>query len=244
MTRRLIAITAWLALGHAALFGLFWSLLQVPESNAAMLAVSALLVVAMIAAAGWVEATALTAWSSGASWRDALRRALPAPLAAALGFVVFAAIWVLAARAGTAWSSHSGEIDAWLMRHLGWTRTAGIHAAIPRVLNLVRFVGGLVALTLVAWTLTGGFRALAKAGGWLKAALAPKRVALAALLFYGLVWLPGKAALWRPAWLTPDWQEPAFVAVKLVALYLAANLGWAAILYLIQQGADNGKLKP
>jgi len=48
MTSRLFAITAWLASGHAVLFGLFWLLLAIPESNVAMLVASALIVVLMI----------------------------------------------------------------------------------------------------------------------------------------------------------------------------------------------------
>jgi hypothetical protein len=238
MTRRLLSITAWLASGHALLLGLFWSLLQVPESNAAMLIVSMLIAAAMVATSGWVEGVAFGLWSPGTSWRQALRRARVAPVPAAIALVVFALIWLLTAHASQAWFGHSGEIDAWLMRHFGWTRTAGLHATAARVIAFVRFVpGGLIALTIVAWALAGGMRSLLKATRLLATALAPRRLAIGAVLFYGLVWLPWRAAFWRPSWLSPNWQEAAFAGVKLGALYLVANLGWAAILFLVEQGA-------
>jgi len=41
VTRRLPLIAGWLIAGHAAAAGLFWALLQVPESSSLMLALSA-----------------------------------------------------------------------------------------------------------------------------------------------------------------------------------------------------------
>jgi hypothetical protein len=239
MTARLLSITAWLAVGHALLLGLSWALLQVPESNAAMLTVSVLVAASMVAVAGWVEAVGLAMWAPGTGWRESFRRARPAPLPAAIGLLVFGLLWMLTARAGAAWTAHKGEIDAWLMLHLAWTRTAGLHVSIARILTFVRFViGALLVLTIVAWTLFRGFAALARIGAWLSAALSPRRVVLVTALFYGLVWLPWRAAFWRPAFVAPNWQEVAFVAVKLGVLYLVANVGWATILYLVEEGAN------
>jgi hypothetical protein len=244
MTRRLLSVTAWLAAGHALLLGAFWMLLQVPESSAAMLLLSVLIVATIVAAVGWVEGAGLCMWIPETSPRQAMRRALPGPVPAIIGLIAFGSIWMLTGQAGAAWSGHKGEIDAWLLLHLGWTRTAGLHATAARLMAFVRFVvGGLIALTILGWALVGGLRALAHVGRWLAAALAPRRVVLSALLFYGLVWLPWKAVYWRPAWLAPNWQEGAFTVVKLGTLYLVANIGWAAILFLVKQGATgSGKL--
>jgi len=244
MTRRLLSITVWLAAGHALLLGAFWVLLQVPESNAVMLVLSLLVAAAIVALVGWVEGGGLCMWTLETPLREAVRRALPGPLAAAIGLLAFGSIWMLSGQAGAAWFGHKGEIDAWLMLRLGWTRTAGLHATMARVIVFVRFVvGGLIALTILWWALAGGLRALARVRHWLAAALAPRRVILTALLFYGLVWLPWKAAFWRPAWLAPNWQEAAFAAMKLGTLYLVANVGWAAILLLVQGGMtqDTGR---
>jgi hypothetical protein len=238
MTRRLLSITAWLAFGHALLLGLFWSLLQVPESNTAMLVVSVVVAAAIVAAAGWVEAVALGLWVAGTSWRESLRRARIAPVPAVVALTSFGVIWLLTAHLRAAWFGHTGEIDAWLMQRLGWTRTAGLHSVAGWVIGFIRFVvGGLIALTILAWALAGGMRALARPGRWLGAAPAPRPLVVGGLLFHGLVWLPWRAAFWRPAWLAPNWQEAAFAAVKLGLLYAIANLGWATILRLVQDGA-------
>lgn len=237
MTARLFAITAWLAAGHALMLGLFWSLLQVPESNVAMLVVSALVAIALVAAFGWVEGAALAAWSPERGWRALARRAAAAPLAAVVAVALFGLLWWLTGRGAARWTAHRGEIDAWLMLHLGWTRTAGIHGTFRALVWFIRWgVGASLALAIVAWTIERGPRALTQVGGWLAAALTPRRLVLVVAVLYGLVWLPWKAAFWRPAWIAPDWQEAAFVAIKLGVLYLVANLGAATILYLVHQG--------
>jgi hypothetical protein len=237
MSARLLSITAWLAAGHALLLALFWGLLHVPESNAAMLVLSALLAACLLALGGWVEGIGLSAWTPGATWRDAVRRSRLAPAAAVVAIALLGVTWLLTARAYSAWAAHRGEIDAWLLLHLGWTRTAGLHAGVGRVIGFARVVGGLLSATAFAWTLDGGIRALVRADRWAAAALAPRRLLFGAALFYGLVWLPWKAAYWRPASVAPNWQEIAFVGIKLALLYALANLGWAAILYLVRDGA-------
>jgi hypothetical protein len=237
MTARLIVITAWLAAGHLLVAGLFWGFLQVPESNVAMLALSACAVLAMVVVGGYVEGVGVAAWSPGAGWRDAVRGAALAPMAFAVGLAVFAGIWWMTARAGTAWTAHRGEIDAWLMLHLRWTRTAGLHTMAAWVLGFVRYVvGASLALAPVA-AIGRGPRALARVGTWLAAALSPRRLLLLGLLFYGLVWLPWRAVSWRPARLAPNWQEPAFLAIKLAVLYVVSNVGWAAILKTVSTSA-------
>ena len=55
MTARLFAIAGWLTAGHVVLFGLYWLLLAIPESNVAMLAASALSGVIVALLFGWIE---------------------------------------------------------------------------------------------------------------------------------------------------------------------------------------------
>jgi len=55
VSKRWFTITAWLLAGHAILGGLYWLLLQVPESNAFMLAASVLVVMGGLAWFGYVE---------------------------------------------------------------------------------------------------------------------------------------------------------------------------------------------
>jgi hypothetical protein len=237
MSARLLTVTAWLAAGHALLGGLFWALLQVPESNAAMLLVSALVGLVLIAVAGWVQGVGLAAWSP-VSLPAAARRAGRAPMALAVGLVLCAVVWWITLAAGSAWSAHRGEVDAWLMLHVGWTRTAGLHAVVRWLLLFVQYaVAASLLLTLVAFSVERGMAGLVRVGAWLAAACSPRRLALVALVLYGFLWLPWRAVYWRPAWIGTNWQEPLFVAVKLGVLYLVANLGWAAMLYVIRDGA-------
>ena len=46
-----------------------------------------------------------------------------------------------------------------------------------------------------------------------------------------LVFLPLQAAYWRPEALPPNAIEIAFAAVKLGAIFVAANIGWALVLW-------------
>jgi hypothetical protein len=44
------------------------------------------------------------------------------------------------------------------------------------------------------------------------------------------LWLPWQGVAWRPAWLSPNWQETVFVTAKLGVLFLVAKVGWALAL--------------
>ena len=58
MISRLAIISAWLLVGTAAWFAIFWGLLHVPESSVWMLALSAVLALALVVIAGAVPAGA------------------------------------------------------------------------------------------------------------------------------------------------------------------------------------------
>jgi hypothetical protein len=230
MTTRLLAITGWLALGHAVLGGLFWLLLHVPESNILMLGVSALIVMLIGVGIGWIETTAVVAWQPGRSWREAARRAILALPFFFGALALSGAIWWLTGL-GFRWAAgHRGEIDAWLMAHWGWTRTAWIHAALGWLLRSARYaLGASLAVTLVAAGATGGWRAAVRAG-WLRQALAPRQWILVGLALLLFVWLPWQAVDWRPSLIPVTWIELLFVGVKLAVIYLVLNLGWALAL--------------
>jgi len=233
MMPRLLTVTTWIALGHAALLGLFWLLLHVPESNVLMLAASALIVVAMAALAGWVEGTGLAAWTPGARWREVFLRGARVVVALWLGLALFGLVWWLTARAEAAWTASRGEIDAWLMLHFGWTRTARLHDAVEWVLFFVRWaVGTSLALTPAACALGRGLAGLGRLR-WILAALSPLRVVSIGVLLFVFAWLPWRAAYWRPTWLLPNWQEAVFAVVKLGVLYAVATVGWALVLWVV-----------
>jgi hypothetical protein len=230
MLYALLTIVAWLALGHAVLGGLFWALLQVPESNALMVALSALLAILLILVAAWVEVFALLSWRRNAGLAARLSRTVRALPPFLVSLVVFGGVFWLTTRAGDWLSAHRGEIDAWLIVHLKLVRSAPIHATLGWLLWFIRYGLGLsLALTLLAEVAGSGWRTITQPA-WLRASLRPRRVALVALWMFVFVWAPWQAVSWRPKALPPTWLEPAFIAVKLLVIYLLANVGWALVL--------------
>jgi len=232
MIRRLSFVTAWLAAGHALLFALFWLLLLVPESNVTMLVSSALIVALLALVFGIVEGGALAAWETGTRARDLPRRSLAALPGVWLGAIVFAAVWMLTSRAGAWWQDHRGEIDAWLMAQFGSPETARLHAAAGWVFAFTAYVLGLsLALALGIAVVRNGARAVATAA-WLRDAFAARRLLMLTGILVVFLWLPWQGVAWRPAWLSPNWQETVFVTAKLGVLFLVANVGWALVLGL------------
>lgn len=230
MTTRLLVITGWLAAGHAALAGLFYVCLQVPESNVLMLAISTILALLMGVGAGVVETAAIAAWQGDRPWRAAIARAVAGLPFFVLAAVAIAALWWLTGL-GFRWAALSrSEIDAWLMARWGWTRTGGLHVAVDWLLRTVRFaLGTSLGVALVAAGLHGGWGAV-RSAAWIWRALAPRQWIPAGLALLVFIWLPWQAVNWRPAFVAGTWAEPVAVAVKLAGLYLVGNLGWALAL--------------
>lgn len=227
---RLAAIVAFLLVGHAALGGLYWALINVPESNVAMLALSALLLLLIGLIAAWIEAAAALGWMTDERAATILRRAVrgvPACLAAVL---LFGAIWLLT-RSALSWHArHSGEIDALLMSRFGWARTSWVHLVYMWAIRFVRWALGLsVALSLVAAGAALGPRALL-APTWLKRAFSPLRVITIGVLLLVCFFLPWQLIAWRPRVLPPTSIEITFVAIKLGLIALVAHIGWALML--------------
>lgn len=229
MNTRVAAVAAWLFAGHAVLVLLYWLLLQIPESNAWMLALSLLVLLAAVWLAGVTEIAALLALATdgpmGSAVAPALRRAWLIVLPAAL----FAAVWWLTGEA-TAWHArHRGQIDAEVIARTGWTRTAWLHAAADSLAAAARWVFGTsLAAALAAALAREGWRGLRPR--WARLGLRWRPLAATAVALAIGVWLPWRAAPWRPAFLPPNWLEPAFAAIKLLVLFALAQVAWAVVL--------------
>ncbi len=228
---RMRATLVWLCAGHALAGGLYWLLLQVPESNAWMLASSLLIVLAVAAddrrrrrdrhpRVGIERADGPRAedcpserrGSSSCRWRS------------------FGCVWWLTGRPRRTGSRvNAGEVDAWIIATLGWTKTASLHASLAWALAFVRYgIGTSLAIALLGSVARQGVRGVTSP--WLRHGLAWKPLAIIAAVLSVGVWLPWQAVYWRPASLPPTWVQPAFAAVKLVVLYLVGNLAWAVVL--------------
>ncbi len=229
--RRALAIVACLVAGHTAAAGLFWALVNVPESNLLMLGLSATLVALIVVALGWTEATALLAWRPDVTLGEATRRGLrraPAVLAAAAVFGIF---WWATARADVWLADRGGEIDAWLIATFELTRTTWVHRAFDVALFLVRYVAGVsLAVSVLGAVARAGWHALFRLG-WLRAGLSRRHLGLVGAAMTLLVFLPLEAAYWRPETLPPNAIELAFAAAKLGAIFLVVNVGWALVLW-------------
>ncbi len=234
---RVLAILACVTLGHAAAAGLFWWFVNVPESNVAMLALSATLIVLLMVVAGWTEVTATLLWNPAVGFRGAARRAFRALPAFVVAVLVFALLWWVTARADAWASEYGGQLDAWWMANVGSTKTAWIHSGLAIALWFIRYV---IAVSLGVAALAAGAlhgsRALASTR-WVRAGLSRRQIGAIGFAIVLLVWLPLRATDWRPASIPPTTMEALFVAVKLGVIYLVANLGWALVLLAGARGA-------
>jgi len=223
------AIVAWLVAGHLLVGGLYWLLLQVPESNAWMLASSLLIVLAALVMTGVIEVTAILAWTASEPMGVALKTALLRAWLVALPLAVFGCVWWLTGTAQDWLTRHAGEIDAWIIAKLGWTKTGGLHISLAWALAFFRYgVATSLAVALLASLAKQGLRGATSS--WLRRGLAWKPLVIISAVLLGGVWLPWQAVYWRPASLPPTWVQPAFASVKLFVLYVVGNLAWAVVL--------------
>lgn len=214
MTRRLPAIATWLLLGDAVAAGLFWVLLQVPESSSLMLAASALVIVAIAVVLLWVQGGALAAWRPERTPAAAFRRGLGQAGAVIGGCLVFWAVWWLTAVAARWHGNHAGQIDAWIIARSGHSETAVLHRIIVGVIWFLRWgLGVTLAGSLAAMLTAYGVSAIGRLG-WLSRALNPIRWVPVTLLVGVAMMLPWEYVYWRPAKLGLG-AEAWFVAGKL-----------------------------
>lgn len=236
MTRKALALVGWLAAGHAALLGLFWGLVNVPESNAAMLALSALTVLAGLVVAGLVEGTAAAWLLPGRTFREALRAGLTAAPALIAAILVFGACWWVGARLDAWHEAQRGPIDAWTIATFNTPDATWPHRLLDGVVFVVtEIVGVSLAIAIFFARLEGGIAAMVRPG-WVRAALSRDQLTLVAIGVALFMALPWQFATWRPDGLPATWVQPAFAAAKLALIFLAMNVGW---LICLLAGARN-----
>ena len=232
MMRRLAAIATWLLLGNALAAGLFWVLLQVPESSTLTLALSALAVVAIAIVLLWVQGGALAAWRPEQAVGVAFRRGLARSGAVIAGALVFGAMWWLTEVASRGHMNHAGQIDAWIIARSGHSETGVLHQAILGAIWVVRWgLGVTMAASLAATIVARGAGAIGHRH-WLSRALNPIRwVAVALIVALAIMW-PWKYVYWRPATI-PLSAEPWFVAVKLGGIAVLWSVVAALVLRIV-----------
>ena len=227
---RAIAIVGCLLAGHAISGALFWALVNVPESNVVMLALSAAIVVALAFALSWTETTAVLAWNPDVTLGRAARRGLMSIVPFVASALVFWIFWWLTSRADAWHTAHSGEIDAWWMTQTGSAQTGWIHAAAAILLWLLRYLVGVsLAVGALSAGAVHGVRALASLT-WVRRGLSARQIGPMGLAIVALIALPLRLVYWRPESIPPTALEVAFVTAKLSALALVVTIGWALVL--------------
>jgi hypothetical protein len=228
MIGRLLLTALWLAIGVLVVFGLYWLLLNTPESNVATLIASLVLVLLM---------TMVSALFVNISLRIAggthIRESLSAAARSVHWVLVVAApaalVWWAVLRLDRWLVDHSGEINAWLIARFGWADVGALFRAELWLSRWFRWsLIPLLALALLGALLDGGFSgAFAR---W-RRALTWRSLAAAALSFIVLIALPLPLIDWRPS-LPPTWVQPATAAARL-AIVAAMWITGAALLVLL-----------
>lgn len=229
--KRAFAIVTCLALGHAAAAGLFWGLVNVPESNVPMLALSALLALLAVFTMGWTEASASLGWQADLTMGQAARRGLGAAPVVVAAAVVFALVWMLTAHADDWLARHAGEIDAWMLATFETSKTAWVHRVLDAILFVLRYVVGVsLAVALLSAGTRAGWRAVGRLR-WVRAGFSRRQLGLIAASMILFVFLPLGAVYWHPQTIPANGIEILFVAVKLGTIYALAQIGWALVLW-------------
>lgn len=237
MIGRVAAVAVWLALWCAASGALYWAFLNTPESTIAALAVSGLLILALVAATA-IAVNVGVLLALGDPMRASLRGAVRQMhwfVAAALPVVV--AVWALLRADGWV-AARAGEISAWFIATFGWADASPFFRAQQYVSLWLRWVvvpaAALAALTVL---LRHGVREIATPR-WIRAAWHWRTLAVATLAFALCIALPWQAASWRPAGLAPTWVEPAAAGLRLILIGTAISVGAAIILVTAVRAAD------
>jgi hypothetical protein len=228
MIARLVRTALWLLAGAAVVFGLYWLLLNTPESNMPALVASALLVLSIVVIAALVVNVAL-GLASGARFGASV-------LAAARGvhWVILAAIpaallWWAIVRTDRWVLDHAGEINAWFIARFGWADISPLMRAELWVSRCLRWsLIPLLALALAGALVDGGTRGFVSR---CRQVLSLRSMAAAVLAFIALVALPLPLLAWRPR-VAATWLEPATAAARLVAVALLWTSS-AALLMLL-----------
>jgi hypothetical protein len=215
----LVRVTLWLTAALTALAGLFWALVSTPESNAWMLALSALLVVAMLLVAGLALDVAIRLWR-GLPLRPGRPGDLFWPglrLLPALG--LFALVWWAAGSAQTWVETSRGRITAAIIARTGWADPEVLFTAAAWLSALAAWVvGPLLALGCFGAATRG--HAVATIRRWVAQSLSLRAVAVGAALAVALGRFWPWLERWRPT-LPPTAVQLVFAGAK-IAVGLAA----------------------
>lgn len=229
----------WLAAGHALGLALFWGLVNVPESNVWMLALSAVLVVLIGQLAITLYASTVL-WLQGtgglvAAARAASTRWLPAVAGAVLGGLIW---WTGHAIAG-ALTARAGEIDAWVIAQFNSSDTAGLHRALTVLTGFVQYVAApAIGATAFCVALFDGVSNL-RVWAWLARAVSVRALSQTAVAVLLLIWGPWQLAYWRPTLLPANMAEIVFAVVKLGTIFTVANLGVVLLLLAGMRAAQS-----
>ena len=233
-TRSLLTGLLLAVVGAAATGGVFWLLLNVPESNALALLLSAVLVLLLALFAGYTTSVVLAA-ADGVTVAEATTRGVRGLPGFLLGLVVFCALWLLTTSIESQWTLHAGEIDALFLRYAGTANSRWLHTSISWLLWLVRWGVGLAVICGV--TTSRVKRQSVGRGFGLASSPLPLGATVAGLLVgYGL-W---SLAYWRPNGLPANTMELLFVSIKLSALSLLGALIVVLVLHVFARTASSG----
>lgn len=220
----------WIGAVDAVAGGLVLSFLYTPESNALMLAMSALLVItaaALLMLSSTSAAHALV--HAQPPWRSVVPalRSLPLVLC---GLIVVGALCGGAGWFESWWVSRAGQVDAAAIAAGDITNTRPLHTAVRWAVVVVQwvFVPAWLA-TCLTWIAAYDRRDVLSLK-WLGAGLhwPVLLVTLAAVVI--AVWLPWRVVYWRPRGLPASTVEVVFTAVKVGVVYLLSQLAWALVL--------------
>lgn len=232
-------VVAWLAAGHLVIGGLYWMLLQVPESTIWALTLSAGLAGLILVVAAIVETTAIRWWqepegvddvqSGEARWRRILpgRSSLRALAGFALAAMLVVALYWVTGRLSGWWSNHGGEVEAWTMMRMRSPRAHWVQPIVRWAIWVLRYP---VALSLAVGLLGAWLHGRVRPARWLARALHWRPILGITLALLIFVVLPWRYVYWRPASLPANWIELVFVGTKLSIVYLLINTGWAIVL--------------
>lgn len=244
MIGRWIRMTLVLLVGWAIAGALYWGLLNVPESNVAMLGLSLLLAVSVLAVAGMTATLAVLMAAREERGTGLVRRLLAGILVFAVAAVVYALVRMAAGALDARYAAATGQIDAWFIATFDWTNTAWLHRLVDWLLWGLGHVaaaslasGILVAGTLARWKDAVHPRALLTM-------LRPRRLVVMAVVLLALVWLPWQAAYWRPPVLPASMWEPVFAGTKLLIIAALAASAAALILWLATEAAGRHTTTP
>lgn len=236
MKVRVALIAAWLIVGQLVIGALYWTFLTTPESNAAMLLMSAGLVLAMVLVAGATLGSAIL--TSAAS---SISRAVWGAPWIVVSVVPALVLWWLVSLADRWVAAYSGEIAAWFIATLGWADVSWVMRGLDYLSMWLRaVVAPLLAISLFAALLLRG-RAALRQLRWIGRALRPATLVVSTLATALLVVLPLQAAYWQPTGLPPTWVEPAAAGVRLLVIALLATIGGSIMIAMV---ADRRAVEP